>query len=207
MLQHENFWQCAGKSTKECDARERAVRLAMLVLVTAFVLALWFVTTLIAALPLKKPLRPASALLAPIIPSWSFFAPEPGVIDFHILVRDVSPNGHVTPWHEVCSHKNRVWYDFVWNPGQRQRKALFDVSQELTAIASSSAFRESPNTIELTVPYLTILNYVSELGRTPFASRRQFVIVSTSRRNPDPAVLFVSGLHSIDGVSLVLWDQ
>lgn len=99
----------------------------------------------------------------------------------------------------ICSDRRPATAG-IWNPGQRRKKALFDIAQELTG--GASAWDSDPELIKLSVPYLLLLTYVSASGRYALSRSRQFALVSTSRRS-EPTVLFVSGLHDLeDDVSL-----
>ncbi|XHM65333.1 hypothetical protein ACE6JH_35455 [Streptomyces nigra] len=53
--------------------------------------------------------------------------------------------------------------------------------------------------IELSVPYLALLNYVSELPRLDENCLTQFALVASqsSAVNKSPTVIFVSSLHAI----------
>lgn len=164
---------------------------------TILILSVWFLFTLAEALPLSKKVSFKHPIISQFVPRWSFFAPNPGRYDFHILVRDELFDGSLTLWREVCSPaENRPWKSFIWNPGQREKKALFDVSQEL--VTSAQIWSGPQNLLILTVPYLTILNYISELDRPFFVHKTQFVIVTTSRQKLDPTISFTSGMHKLE---------
>lgn len=165
--------------------------------VAVAVLATWFILTCLSALPSRRRLVVRSEFLSRIIPTWSFFAPNPGTFDFRLLCRDHLVDDSVTAWREI-----RVYSDFrpataaIWNPGQRRKKALFDVAQELSA--GASAWDSNPGLIKLSVPYLLLLTYVSSSPRSALSTGRQFALVTASRRDEPPTVVFVSGMHDLE---------
>lgn len=129
-----------------------------------------------------------------ITPTWSFFAPIPGMHDYQLLFRAMSKHGQVTDWQEVQSLKDkRKAYTFLWNPEKKFLKSLMDLVQELL-IFSRAANHESQ--IHLSIPYLHLLNYVSAMRFDTTAEKVQFMILSSSRMS-DYRVVFVSGHHRI----------
>ena len=168
----------------------------LLAAATVGLLGSWFALTCISALPGGRRIWGNSVLLPKLVPTWSFFAPNPGSHDFRLLYRDELAGGSITGWHEVRAFpERRAPTAALWNPGQRRKKALFDLAQELTA--GSSTWDGEPQLVKLSVPYLAILTFVSSLDRTALSRRRQFLVAATSRRD-EPRVLFVSGMHDLD---------
>src|SRR5262245_58660337 len=100
-----------------------------------------------------------------LVPDWRFFAPQPATGDFHLLYRDQTEEGHVTDWVEISIGIPRRWWNVVWNPGRRQRKAMFDLATELAREVQQS----STAALQVSVPYLAILCFVSARSR-PLAS-------------------------------------
>lgn len=167
----------------------------VLVAATVALLGSWFGLTCISALPGGRRLWGRSLLIPKLVPTWSFFAPVPGTHDFRLLYRDELAGGTVTPWREVNPYSERRATAALWNPGQRRKKALFDLAQELTGVGSS--WRSDPQLVKLSVPYLALLTFVSSLERSALSRRRQFVVALTSRRD-EPQVIFVSGMHDLE---------
>ncbi|MEU5976246.1 hypothetical protein [Streptomyces sp. NPDC047315] len=74
------------------------------------------------------------------IPGWRFFAPNPGVQNVHLLVREVkSDETEPTPWRDVTPQVAHGWKQVVWNPASRGPKALFDAMQQLSVMSSNHA--------------------------------------------------------------------
>ncbi|MFN0051095.1 MAG: hypothetical protein ACKV0T_02830 [Planctomycetales bacterium] len=129
--------------------------------------------------------------LVGLIPGWSFFAPNPGRVDFHLLFRDELPGGAVTNWQEIPLAEHRRWHDFLWNPQRRLKKVLFDSFGTL----SRDLLRGS--NLQLSVPYLVLLSYVAQYPRLYPCVRTQFALMVSSPADPDaePVEILMSERH------------
>jgi hypothetical protein len=164
--------------------------------IDAFALAIWTIWLLLSILVYVPALTPHVRqwdLLA-LVPEWKFFAPHPPQHNYHLLYRDISEDQQVTGWKEVALAENRRWWNFIWNPGRRARKAFFDV-------VSETARQATRNTegIEASVPYLTLLVLISKQPRTVPATFTQFLILlsKVSITNKRNEVLLLSAVHSL----------
>lgn len=100
--------------------------------------------------------------LAGLVPHWTFFAPTPGTCDYYLLYRDDQLlDSSLTAWREISLCDNRRPWHLLWNPRKREKKALFD----LTTALLREVQLEHLETIQLSVPYLALLTYVSSLPR------------------------------------------
>jgi hypothetical protein len=153
----------------------------------------WLGASLLVNVPRLTPLIRGLDVLA-LVPEWKFFAPNPGRADYHLLFRDQFPDGTLTDWTEIALITPRSWWMIAWNPEKRGKKALFDVVSELAAYA-----RDADLQIELSIPYLTILNFVSLLARSAAPSYTQFVIMYAESGSgaTEPHLLFLSGMHAL----------
>jgi hypothetical protein len=138
--------------------------------------------------------------LAGLIPNWSFFAPRPGTFDFHLLYRDSLVDGSVADWTEVALVGERHWWHTFWNPGRRGKKALFDMTVHLLQEAGAGEGNVEPNrSIQLGMPYLALLTYISGLPRLSASVGTQFLVVIShgydAEAKPEP--LFASDVHGI----------
>lgn len=126
-----------------------------------------------------------------LIPEWRFFAPMPAQGDFHLLYRDRFHDGGLTYWTEVQPQTKRRRWNIVWNPGKRERKALFDAINELTS--------HGPKAIEGSFAYLTLLNHVSTIPRSASPEYTQFLLMTSYGRDPErePDVVLISGFHAL----------
>ena len=159
------------------------------------VLALWFVLSLLAqfaSAPCITAIKVRDHFA--LIPSWTFFAPNPGVSDTELLYRDLLFDGQYGSWVCVESPKPPPWRA-LWNPGKRQRKAIIDLSTMLIRLAVEEHHQRD---IILSIPYLALLSFVSRQPRSPLAEQRQFMLARTfGSADLPPEILFVSGLHRI----------
>ena len=74
-------------------------------------------------------------------PQWRFFAPNPGTENTHVFYR-WSVDDDWSKWKEIPYRNPLKWYSFIWNPGSRAPKALFDTSQQLMVLAGYGASYE-----------------------------------------------------------------
>lgn len=158
----------------------------------AALFAVWFVLSLIAQFPGK----PAGWIRARdpfgIIPSWSFFAPNPARTDPHLLYRHSLADGTVTDWTEAFVWRP-VWYRFLWNPDRRAEKAISDATSSLQRRTHALGVR-------LSIPYLLLLEHVSHLPSPRDAVAVQFALMGSwgPGASREPFVRFVSDTHPLD---------
>lgn len=128
-----------------------------------------------------------------LFPGWNFFAPRPGSMDFHLLFRDELPGGGITPWREIPITQGRRWHDWLWNPERRLKKVVFDSFSALTQVVTQKA------DVRLSVPYLVLLNYVSNYPRLYPATKTQFMLMMSTPADPDqePVEVIVSDRHPL----------
>jgi hypothetical protein len=174
-------------------------------------LAVWFLITIARNLP---PLRTAIAHrdAARLIPDWALFA-RPRTADMILLRRDLLGDGTLTRWREVEIAGPRRWYNFIWNPELGPRRAFLSLASVITVAAQQrdrGQRRElgqgtaTALTAMTTVPYLTVLCYLSENSHAAVEAT-QFMIMEmrnlaiTGRyTQADPgSIEFVSELHRI----------
>jgi hypothetical protein len=163
---------------------------------TGAVLAAWTVLTVLnqfnrGALIRRVKRHDAFAL----IPTWTFFAPRPGITDYNVLYRDSDPVGALSPWRELWPYRSSA-SRVVWCPDKRARKSLSDMCQGLVRLASARPGAKP----RLDVSYVALLGAVSQRPRSGMAARRQFIIVRSFgylRARP-PEVLFASDFHALD---------
>jgi hypothetical protein len=155
--------------------------------------AVWFVISVLCLLPsLRDHIRRRDVLT--LIPEWKFFAPNPGQWDYHLVYRDQLPGGILTDWTEVAEVTPRAWWNAVWNPAKRGNKALADC-----VVVMAKHIVAEDGVIEASVPYLTLLNYISSLPRLGRTEYTQFALIQFHARGSreEPELLFVSALHSL----------
>lgn len=128
------------------------------------------------------------------LPQWKFFAPQPATHDFVLLYRCQHGNGTLTGWVEVPLSGPRHWWNCLWNPGKRSRKALFDIATDLT-IALPGHQAEA---IRISIPYLHLLNHVSRRHVEPFVAVQFAVMLANySRGSEGVELIYRSEMHPI----------
>jgi hypothetical protein len=126
-----------------------------------------------------------------------FFAPKPNVADYFLLYRDYYENRQCTPWREVSSlSPRRRAYAWFWNPEKLVSKSLFDMIQSL-GLESRETNTESQRLLQLSVPYLHLLSYVSNVHRWPTPLATQFMIMRRDSISAQADVIVVSSVHQI----------
>jgi hypothetical protein len=130
-----------------------------------------------------------------LLPRWSFFAPHPGTFDYHLWYRDLLSNNTFAAWREVLPAGKRTIGSALWNPEKRCYKALSDTVDSLVQLRKS----DPKPSLTLTMPYLTILNYVASRHHDPQATATQFMILRTEGFLADskPRLVFRSGWHIV----------
>lgn len=132
-----------------------------------------------------------------MIPAWSFFAPNPGTSDIHLLYRDKLIDGNVTYWKQIRWETNAV--RVVWNPHKRLQKGISDMATDVQRYASGNL--KHGERVLVHPGFIALLNYVSRLQHTPFAEFTQFCIArSFGAHSEERAELtFLSNFHRIEG--------
>jgi hypothetical protein len=130
-----------------------------------------------------------------LIPTWTFFAPRPGVTDHNLLYRDRGPAGDLSAWRQVRP-PDASRLRWLWNPTKRERKSVSDLSQSLVR----SAARPLGNRLYIQLSYVLLLNLVAQARPSAFAVERQFIVVRSYgfARRRAPQILFASDFHVLD---------
>jgi hypothetical protein len=158
-------------------------------------LFLWLLVSTLCQLPsaIERGLRRHD--YAGLIPHWNFFAPRPGMWDYHLVYRDRLADGTITRWTEVDIVDPRRPWHAVWNPRRRQKKSFHDLVTQLMR----NSLELPPDDLVLTVSYLVLLTWVSSFPRSDGATATQFAVVfgygATSDEPAQPAL--VSALHPL----------
>jgi hypothetical protein len=132
------------------------------------------------------------------IPNWRFFAPTPGRHDFNLLYRNKLADGRLSEWREHSIGVERKAVHMVWHPVRRLEKALFDA---ITGLFQYAEAIEDERRVQLTVPYIALLNFVSnEIEHAGDAVEVQFMIGHSAAHEAsvEPKMLFLSAWHKLD---------
>jgi hypothetical protein len=129
-----------------------------------------------------------------VVPNWRFFAPVPLTADLAVMYRcaDSPCNISRSNWHELRLDETRRWFNFVWNPHRRFRKAFFDL-----IVALSNETQGNFGRIKLSVPYIFLLQLVTNRAMIIGAPYVQFSVFVKSllQENEDWELMFVSAVH------------
>lgn len=140
-------------------------------------------------------------MVNPVLPDWRFFAPDPGVFDHHLLIRTFATDGSAGTWREIGEVNARKLIHAVWHPEQREEKSLFDVVSELLRFIerhrkNGMSSQELSQRIQLSVAYLTLLNYATSCVEETDVKDLQFMIaISGGYEEEEPEIVFVSERH------------
>lgn len=170
-------------------------------IVTTTVLGSWLLLTVLKNLPERWQLpRPLQRLTASwLVPGWSFFAPVPGTKCYHLMYRDLTPEG-ATDWRPFSTPRLGSPARFLWNPDKTTNKALVDVANDFSLIVASLSEperREPPRRLQISLPYLTLLSCVSEQPRFDAPVATQFALGQTGAA--DASMLMISSVHRLGG--------
>ncbi|HJW95474.1 MAG TPA: hypothetical protein VJ901_17790 [Thermoanaerobaculia bacterium] len=144
-----------------------------------------------------------------LIPKWTFFAPRPKTTDYHLCYQDrqVGSGTMCEPVELSLMPEGRVApaLRFIWNPSKRNTKAITDITSFITSYKFKHRRHLARNALalELYVPYLVMLNYVSARARVPAAEyRRRFIIRKTfgHLRDDPPVPVLESNFHRVEAV-------
>lgn len=132
-----------------------------------------------------------------LLPLWTFFAPNPGQSDYHLVYRDRLADGGLSEWHEIEISEPRRAYSCFWNPEKRSKKVLSDVVS--TVVSSHRAQGQIGNEFLLSLQYLLLLNVVDQQPASANATHRQFLIVETFGFTPTekPRAILRSDFHAL----------
>lgn len=113
-----------------------------------------------------------------LLPRWTFFAPNPGTSSYYLLARYGLPGGWWGQWAEIsCSAPDpSPWIRWFWNPPKTQKKALVDAVAELM-VAASEIPTDERDALQLSMPYIKLLNVASQRNTWDTADRVQFLLV------------------------------
>ena len=130
-----------------------------------------------------------------LVPRWTFFAPNPGVKDYHVAYRDKCTGGQTSSWRSIDVGVRRTFVGCVWHPQKRERKILMDSVQSLRVAMRLAS--EAPRAVEVSLPYLMLLRVVMVTPKAdPGSVERQFVVVeSCGHQIRDVQIAFSSSFH------------
>jgi hypothetical protein len=139
-----------------------------------------------------------------LVPAWTFFAPNPGTHDMHLLYRDRTADGAEGTISYIPTIPGRRWFHAIWNPDKYENKIVSDCSDSLLEqMHQLNKSAREPRIILLSAPYLMLLNIVMRMPSTTDAAvARQFIIARNSQygSGAEPEISFISEFHKFVGV-------
>jgi hypothetical protein len=126
-----------------------------------------------------------------LIPTWTFFAPNPVSSDNFLYYREHNANG-TTEWRRAFISPDIGIVFLVWNPYRREEKAITDCMFQLLDFST----KFDKERLHLSISYLTILNYVTSLQHSTDSMATQFLF-GTKKMNEQLKPIFMSNSHKI----------
>ena len=127
-----------------------------------------------------------------LIPSWTFFAPNPVTADHYLYYRDHSPS-YASEWKRAFDSDPRRTADWLWGPLRREHKVVSDAMfhlLDLTEILPQGR-------VHFSMPYLVVLAYVDSLPHDDSATATQFLFCAKREAEPIKP-LFLSSIHALN---------
>jgi hypothetical protein len=172
----------------------------MLVILTIAFYAAWLLLTLASQTAFKWNIRIFRTDIFHLIPVWTFFAPNPGVSDYNLLLRIRLSNGDLTCFTPIPLRSRKNIGMALFNPNRRLQKALHDHAQTITMqVAGGQLNEENKDNIQLTFNYISILNYCAKLPSVAGSSSLQFMILESFGYHElqEPQLILNSGFHKL----------
>ena len=163
------------------------------------IFALWLIGTIIVQFKetgLSERIKSVDFLS--LLPLWTFFAPNPGVNDYHLLYRDENESGDRSIWEEIEINENRKLLTCIWNPNKRGKKILCDVIQNI--VPMTRELQDRPRIMMVTLPYMLILNAIMKEPKLFHdTSKKQFLLAASDgyEKNDEPKLVLISEFHPV----------
>ena len=162
----------------------------MLASTLAAILVILFVLSALNQIdPISRRLGPYDPL--GLLPRWTFFAPHPGIYDYHLLYREcesvetplATPQMFeeakhlVGPWTQVPDLYPGSSRFMLWNPQRRVTKTISDIVAGMTML--SLAYPKLGDGMQYTTYYWLLLHLIQQQSRRE--GQRQFALDSIAR--------------------------
>jgi len=115
-----------------------------------------------------------------LLPDYTFFAPDPIDLDYHLVIRDFFENGEAGSWREIAIERDGP-LPLLWSTVKRDRQAMLTAVSGLGGIQQFVApIVDDPEALlQISLPYLFLLHRAVSETRSPGAQARQFMVVET----------------------------
>lgn len=154
------------------------------------IFAVWFLLTVAIQFsnPVGRFLSKFDSLL--ILPTWTLFAPTPGILDYHIFYRCVTIDGQADDWVEIHENaRTSIACLWLWNPTRRLSKSKYVLLADLV-VASKQCLPEhtAASSCCLSVAKFAASQIPIGVDTFQFAVKTSFGHVATR----PPEIVFVS---------------
>lgn len=165
--------------------------MSIVLLLFALLLLIWVTLTLIYQFNVKLVERLKIGHFSFLIPSWSFFAPNPGTKDDYLILID-----RVLFDKSVLLPKQRGSVVFFWHPDKFEQKILTD-SIQLFAHAMEDLKTNKLEILQFSTPYLVILRMATWYAAKMNIEEFNFIVAQKQILNESSEleVTFVSKPH------------
>ena len=130
-----------------------------------------------------------------LLPRWTFFAPNPGTSDYHLVFRVMDAAGTVSPFEEIYLQNRNHALEAIWNPRKRVHKCMVDLAMDLSRLTSLPEIND--NNVQLTLSYVGLLNFLRGAARPPGTKLVQYALLKSEGFSDKemPQVIIVSAFH------------
>jgi hypothetical protein len=136
-----------------------------------------------------------------LLPLWTFFAPNPGVCDYHLLMRTRRKDGSFSSFEQINLKPAKKLVTSIWNPHKRAQKSLSDYVQEIIGMINNGDVKEdNKHQLKLNLSYISILNYCSSLKKSDHELECvQFMILESYgyKETQNPRLILNSEFHQL----------
>lgn len=158
---------------------------------------LWLIATVINQFNYPWVQKTLSFDVFHLLPRWTFFAPNPGTSDYHVLYRQMDKDKNISKFIEIPLHGKRKISSFIWNPHKRVKKTLLDLAMTMNRQISFPEINE--NNIKLSFSYIAFLNFLSSVPKNSDTESIQFIILMSNgfKDKGEPNLIICSEFHNV----------
>lgn len=159
--------------------------------------ALWLILTIFNQFSFKWVNQMKKKDVFHLLPSWTFFAPNPGTSDYHIVYRTMDVNENISAFIEIPLHNNRQLMHACWNSSKRVKKALTDLVMSLKKLCAVQDLKKEK--LQVSFSYIALLNFLTHLEKSSSVKFIQFAILESKGYNDTnpPQLLICSDFHHV----------
>jgi hypothetical protein len=137
-----------------------------------------------------------------LLPRWTFFAPNPGIYDYHIVYRaiagedtKVNESFTATSWQNIQIFRASSAIPFLWNPERRVSKTVSDATNSIIGVLRQST--KGQDLVCYTPAYFLITHLAQRA--TALGTKIEWAIVRSHGFRGDRVIspVFVSNVHEV----------